>query len=200
MKPLLELYGKGKNRFPLLVLMNHPVTWVVQLPSNDVNGEDGTVQAGEYAKGDTATFFLYDADGHVDNIASQEKSFFQKVLIGAISQKGANVYQDFKVTKAIPQNDNPAYAGKGQNYVLVDFKYTLLTGAGFEVQRKGVASVTSDGPAVEVLWAASVADRFTKKTEPVLRDIVSSFRCYGEGLNFDAEIAANEGKYGLFED
>ena len=59
MVPLLEVWGKGKNRFPLLVLMNYPVTWVVTLPSNDVNGEDGTIQAGEYAKGDTATFFVY---------------------------------------------------------------------------------------------------------------------------------------------
>lgn len=46
--------------------MNHPVTWVVTLPSNDVNGEDGTIQAGEYAKGDTATLFVYSEGGHVD--------------------------------------------------------------------------------------------------------------------------------------
>lgn len=66
LNPLLEIWGKGKNRFPLLVLMNHPITWVVTLPSNDVNGEDGTIQAGEYAKGDTATFFVYSEPGHVD--------------------------------------------------------------------------------------------------------------------------------------
>jgi hypothetical protein len=66
LNPLLEIWGKGKNRFPLLVLMNHPFTWVVTLPSNDVNGEDGTIQAGEYSKGDTATFFVYQEVGHVD--------------------------------------------------------------------------------------------------------------------------------------
>lgn len=66
LNPLLEVWGKGKNRFPLLVLMNHPITWVVTLPSNDVNGEDGTIQAGEYAKGDTATFFVYQEPGHID--------------------------------------------------------------------------------------------------------------------------------------
>lgn len=66
LSPLLEIWGKGKNRFPLLVLMSHPVTWVVTTPSNDVNGEDGTIQAGEYAKGDTATLFVYQDDGHVD--------------------------------------------------------------------------------------------------------------------------------------
>jgi hypothetical protein len=66
MSPLVEIWGKGKNRFPLLVQMNHPITWVVTLPNNDLNGEGGTVQAGEYAKGDTATFFVYQEEGHVD--------------------------------------------------------------------------------------------------------------------------------------
>jgi hypothetical protein len=194
MKPLLEVYGKGKNRFPLLVLMSHPLTWVVQLPSNDVNGEDGTIQAGEYAKGDTATFFVYSDEGHVNDIGKLEKPFFEKALIKAISQKGANVYQNFKVMSAVPQTGNPAYGGK--DYVLCDFKYDLLTGAGFEVARRGVASVTSEGEAVEILWAASTRDRF-KKTEETLRDIVGSFRVYSDGLNFSEEIRLNEEKFGM---
>lgn len=195
-KPLLEIYGKGKNRFPLLVLMNHPLTWVVQLPSNDANGEDGTIQAGEYAKGDTASFFLYEGEGHVDDVTTAPKSLFETVLRKAISQKGDNMYQNFKVMKSSPQNDNPDYAGR--KYVLCDFKYDLLTGAGFEVQRRGVASVTSEGAAVEVLWAASTVQRF-KKTEGTLRDIVSSFRVYGDGLNFSEEIAKNRERYALIE-
>jgi len=165
MKPLLEIYGKGKNRFPLLVLMNHPLTWIVQLPSNDANGEDGTIQAGEYAKGDTASFFLYDGEGHVDDVTTAPKSLFEKVLIKAISQKGDNMYQNFKVMKTSSQNDNPDYAGR--KYVLCDFKYDLLTGAGFEVERRGVASVTSEGPALEVLWAASTRERFKKNRNDV---------------------------------
>eukprot|EP00980_Cylindrotheca_fusiformis_P012700 scaffold3103_cov136-Cylindrotheca_fusiformis.AAC.38 len=153
LNPLLEIYGKGKNRFPLLVLMNHPITWVVTVPSNDSNGEDGTIQAGEYAKGDTATFFVYEEPGHVDltvkfqNIANAGKELYEKALI----------------------------------------KYTLLTGAGFEVDRRGVASITSEGPAVEVLWTASTRERF-KKTESTLRDIASSFRVYADGLNFSDEL------------
>ena len=55
-----------------------------------------------------------------------------------------------------PQN-GPEYNGK--EYVLVDFKYELLTGAGFEVDRRGVAAITSEGPAVEALWAASTRER-----------------------------------------
>lgn len=38
-QPLLEIYGRGKNRTPLLVTFNHPLTWVVTLPSNDANGK-----------------------------------------------------------------------------------------------------------------------------------------------------------------
>ena len=43
--------------------------------------------------------------------------------------------------------------------MLVDFKYTLLTGAGFEVERQGVASVTSVGDGVQLLWSASISAR-----------------------------------------
>ena len=65
------------------------------------------------------------------------------------------MYQDFKIVKLNPIKGEY----KDQDYVLVDFKYQLLTGAGFEVDRQGVASVTSQGAAVEALWAASTAIR-----------------------------------------
>lgn len=55
---MAEIYGRGANRTPILVAFGFPLDWVVTLPSQDVNGEDGTIQAGEYAKGDTATFFV----------------------------------------------------------------------------------------------------------------------------------------------
>jgi hypothetical protein len=173
--PLAEVWGKGKNRDPLMVTFNHPSDWVVTLPSQDVNGEDGTIQAGEYAKGDTATLYVYQDEGKVSNINEQPKSFFENVLIKSISQKGNNIYQNFKVTKIVPKQEN------GQDYMVCDFKYELLTGAGFEVDRVGVASVTSTGEAVEVLWTASTRQRY-KKTELQLREIASSFRCYAEGL------------------
>jgi len=44
------------------VQFNYPLSWVVTLPSNDVNGEDGTVQAGDYGKGDTATFYVLESE------------------------------------------------------------------------------------------------------------------------------------------
>jgi len=175
----LEYYGKGKNRTPLLVTFSHPVTWVVTLPSNDVNGEDGTIQAGDYGKGDTATFYVYDEQTvQKGTLANQPKELFENALKRSISQRGDNMYQNFKVTKLETRDDD---------YVVADFKYQLLTGAGFEVDRKGVAAVTAQGSAVQVLWAASTAVRY-KKTEPVLRDIVGSFRCYAEGIAMSNEL------------
>eukprot|EP01082_Thalassiosira_pseudonana_P011085 g9947.t1.1.5e17418a g9947 g9947.t1 contig4:927340-928092(-) len=183
---LAEIYGKGRNRSPLLVTFGFPLDWVVTLPSQDVNGEDGTIQAGEYAKGDTATFFVVPDQGKVENILDKDKEFFKSSLIAAISQKGNNIYQDFKITKLEPVSvDN-------QKYMLVDFKYTLLTGAGFEVERKGVASVTSVGDGVQLLWSASIAARYKNKTEGSLRGIVQSFRCYADGLNFSSELRNDE--------
>lgn len=182
--PLVEIYGKGSNRFPLLVTFSYPLTWILTLPSNDKNGEDGTIQAGEYAKGDTATLYVYEEPGHVNDIAKQPKELFETALQKCISLKGSNQYQNFKVTKLEPSPDDP-------NYMLADFKYQLLTGAGFEVDRKGVASITSEGKAVEVLWAASTTQRW-KKTESTLRDIVKTFRCYADGINLSDEIITFE--------
>ena len=75
--------------------------------------------------------------------------------------------------------------------MICDFKYDLLTGAGFEVDRRGIASVTSSGNAVEVLWCAATRQRYNKKLEPVLRNIAGSFRCYTEGLKDSTELIQN---------
>ena len=91
------------------------------------------------------------------------------------------MYQSFKLIKTEPVNYD------GQDYVIVDFKYELLTGAGFIVDRRGVASITSQGNAVEVLWAATISSRF-KKMEDTLRYIVKSFRCYTDGINLSDEL------------
>ena len=95
-------------------------------------------------------------DSTIKNILSAEKSLFERAIVKAISQKGSNIYQNFKITKVVPQT-GPEYNGK--EYVICDFRYELLTGAGFEVDRRGVAAITSEGPAVEVLWSASIRER-----------------------------------------
>jgi len=185
--PLLELYGKAKNRKPLLVEFLFPSDWVVVLPNIDMNGEEGTIQAGQYSAGDTATFFVVKDAEKIEDVTEQPKEFFQDAIIKAISQKGANIYQNFKILKTEPSTGEY----KNQKYMLVDFKYELLTGAGFEVERRGVASVTSQGEGVQVLWTASTRQRF-KKTETALRTIASSFRCYGEGVGLQLAQAEDE--------
>ncbi|GMI35699.1 hypothetical protein TrRE_jg2872 [Triparma retinervis] len=141
-------YGLGSNRSPVLVAFTHPSDWVVTLPSNDVNGEDGTVQAGNYAKGDTATFYV--ATGEAGDVA--DKGVAESVIRKAISQKGDNVYQNFRLISVTPVER------EGRKYAIVDFKYELLTGAGFEVDRRGVASVTGVGGGnTGVLWTATLS-------------------------------------------
>lgn len=183
--PLLEIYGRGRNRDPLLVEFAHPSDWVVVLPNNDGNGEDGTIQAGQYAAGDTATLYVSPGEA-IKDVTAENKDFFKQAIVRAISQKGDNVYQDFKVTKL----ETKVVEGGGR-YAIVDFKYDLLTGAGFEVARVGVASITSEGNAVQVLWTASTRQRY-KKTEKQLRAIADSFRCYADGIQFTDLLQAKE--------
>lgn len=175
--PLVEIYGKASNRETLLVEFLYPVDWVTVLPNIDSNGEEGSIQAGQYSAGDTATLFL--TPGKVEDVTTQPKSFFQDIIIKAISRKGDNVYQNFKIMKIEPITGEY----KDQKYAIVDFKYELLTGAGFTVDRNGVASVTSEGSNTEVLWTASTRQRY-KKTEKNLRVIANSFRCFSDGIQF----------------
>jgi hypothetical protein len=133
----------------------------------------------------SSQLFVYQDAGKVSDITKEPKELFETALQKCISLRGNNMYQNFKMTKLTPGS-----AGNylnGQSYMLADFKYQLLTGAGFEVDRKGVASITSTGDSVQVLWAASTTNRF-KKTEANLRDIVDSFRCYADGINFSDEL------------
>jgi len=59
----------------------------------------------------------------------------------------------------------------------VDFEYELLTGAGFIVQRRGIAAITDVGGKSQALLSVTTTARF-KKLEPALQTIASSFRCY----------------------
>jgi hypothetical protein len=190
--PILEIYGKGKNRNPLLVTFNHPLSWVVTLPSNNINGEDGTIQVGDYGKGDTASLFV---DDTVISSSSNEisRTMIDEGLRKCISQRGSNMYQNFKLLNV---NPGPGPYIDGQSYQIAEFKYQLLTGAGFEVDRKGIASFTltgtttkSNDKTMEIFWAASVDARY-KKTAETLRNIVTSFRCFADGLNFAEEVIA----------
>ncbi len=143
--PLVEVYGKvagaKKERDTLLVQFFYPSLWVVSKPSIDKNGEEGTISAGDYQKGDSAAFFVGEgpSSGKLDQ---QSDAYFGEVVTRAIGQKSSNVYQNFKVLKKRPG----AKGSNGAQYYIIEFKYELLTGAGFTVDRKGVASVTQVRP------------------------------------------------------
>ncbi|CAM9283022.1 unnamed protein product, partial [Phaeothamnion confervicola] len=174
MSPLLEVYGRDTNRETLLVGWNYPSTWIVERPSLDRNSEDGTVATGDYQKGDTAFFFVGSKDllGG-STLSSGDKALVTAVLQKAISQKGDNQYQSFKL-KSVREG---ATAANGQKYYVARFSYELLTGAGFTVDREGCASLTTVGSGVQALVAATTAKRF-KKLQPELEEIATSFRVY----------------------
>lgn len=174
--PLVEVYGKAagarKERETLLVQFLYPSLWVVSKPSIDKNGEEGTISAGDYQKGDSAAFFVGDGpeSGKLDQ---QPAEYFGEVVTRAIGQKSSNVYQNFKVLKKRPG----VKASNGAQYTIVEFKYELLTGAGFTVDRKGVASVTQVGKNIQALWIATTATRW-KKIGGDCITMADSFRVY----------------------
>ncbi len=83
------------------------------------------------------------------------------------------MYQNFKVVKSI----EGAKGANGTQYFIVDFKYELLTGAGFTVDRKGVAAVTQLKSNVLALVMATTSQRYKKLGED-LRTMAESFRVY----------------------
>lgn len=157
---ILESYTQSNPK--LLVEFFYPNNWLAIRPSINTNGEAGTVSAGDYGKGDSAALYVSDA-------SKDSKDFYKKVIIGGISQRGDNQYQNFAIIKVRP--------GTLKDYVLVDFEYELLTGAGFVVERKGVGSITTVGSKAPVLIAVTTASRW-KKLEPTLRTVADSFRAY----------------------
>ena len=116
------------------------------------------------------------SDSKKTDVSKEEDDFFRDAITKAISQKGQNVYQSFKIMNVEKKVKD------GSPYAIVDFKYELLTGAGFQVDRRGVASVGSAGSSVQVLWTAATTARY-KKVGDNLRTIAESFRVYSGGIS-----------------
>ena len=174
--PAIEVYGKQnsakKARSTYLVKFLYPFTWVISRPNIDANGEEGTVSAGDYQKGDSATFFTGDLPESGDFYTS--KGAVQDVVQKAISQKGDNLNQELKILKSYDSVKDK----EGKEYKLVEFKYELLTGAGFTVDRKGVASITTlPNNQVGAMVTATTAVRF-KKIGDDLKTVCESFRVF----------------------
>lgn len=177
-QPVLEVYGKAQaanneNKAttvldPLVVSFNAPSSWLIQRPNIDVNGEDGTISAGDYGKGDSAALFVTEKKGNFDE---NSKQALAEIIFAGLTQKAA-VIQNLKLKKV-----QKLEANTETPYYLVEYTYELITGAGFEVARKGNGSVTAVGKSVQAMITASTDIRY-KKVEGQLKEIAQSFRVY----------------------
>ena len=95
---------------------------------------------------------------------------FYKTLIG--SQMTSDVYEDVKVKKIKGVTTDDGFETNQ-----FEFTYTLLTRAGFTVERKGVGVVADVGDAITGLVIATTAQRF-KGLEEDLRNCIGAFRAY----------------------
>jgi len=153
----------------LLVRWNFPSGWLITSPDITENGEAGTLGANNFIKGDSEVFAAAKMEGGKP-LKEQNKEFFIKLLS---SQMTSDVYEDIK-----PKKIKPVTTDDGTEMVLFDFTYTLLTRAGFTVERRGVASALQlNSDTAVALVCATTALRY-KELEPLLRQSVDSFRAY----------------------
>jgi hypothetical protein len=92
--------------------------------------------------------------------------------VGLRVAHAARSYEDIKIKKirVVTQDD-------GQEMLKLDFAYTLLTRAGFTVERKGKASALIANNAVVGLITATTALRY-KELESQLDTMTDTFRAY----------------------
>ncbi|CAJ1387344.1 unnamed protein product [Effrenium voratum] len=159
---------KFKGGEPTIVRFLCPPFWSVAKPQIDYNGASGTVQINNYAKGDSATVFV-DAE-FKGNVADMQVKEAKATLFRALTLKGTSSLQGLKVNKVSEVEGLP-------NYKLVDFEWTLFTGAGFEIDRDGFAMITqiSPGGPLQVFWGGVVSTRYREMKDTLL-DVVKSFR------------------------
>jgi len=152
----------------LLVRFLFPSFWIVAKPDITENGEAGTIGANNFVKGDSMVFTVLKLPDS-KALKDQPKSFYQNLLSAQMTN---DVYEDVK-----PKKLTVVTAPDGTEQIFFDFGYTLLTRAGFTVERKGVAAAVQVGDSAMALVCATTALRF-KELEPLLRGSADSFRVY----------------------
>lgn len=166
-------YGRGnineKMTNPLLVQFSRPQLWVTATTTVNNNGEAGTISANDYIKGDSAFFFTLPQEKQLTDIS---KDTIKKFVLKSLSQKGDPV-DSFQISGLRTLVDKAS----DTTYYIADIKYLLNTQAGFVIERQGVASVTSVGPALEGLISVTTSKRY-KNLESNIRAIADSFRVY----------------------
>jgi len=150
----------------LLVRFAYPNGWLVESPTITENGEAGNIGANNYVKGDSANFAALKLPKG-ETLTSLNKEFFKGYLS---SQMANDVFEDVKVKKK-----REVTGEDGTQLLVIDFTYTLLTRAGFTVERSGVAGVQVVNDAVVGVVAATTALRY-KELKESLTTICESFR------------------------
>ena len=175
-QPLVSEYGRGNNQKaitnPILIQFTHPSGWVVQKTSVNNNGESGTVGANDYMKGDSANFFEFKLKPG-DKVDASSKAVYSSIIDAALGRKG-DVLESVSVLKVEPLTTGL----KGEQYFRVYFQYSLNTEAGFLIARQGLMSVTEINGYAECLVTGSTTKRWKQKMEPIMKDIVDTFRVY----------------------
>jgi len=152
----------------LLVRFLYPSGWLVETPTLTENGEAGKIAANNYQKGDSADFVAIPLSKD-ETLESLNKEKFKKLVS---SQMTSDVYEDIKIKKVTK------FAGEdGAQLANIDFTYTLLTRAGFTVERRGMASTMVVADSVVGLVMTTTSDRF-KGLEKDFRQCIDSFRAY----------------------
>jgi len=149
----------------LLVRFLYPSNWLIEVPNLTDNGEAGNIGANNYQKGDSANFAAVRIPSG-KSFGDLDKEFFKSFLS---SQMTNDVFEDVKVKKITKSTAD------GSPFLVIDWSYSLLTRAGFSVQRKGVASAVEVDGTVVGLVTATTDTRF-KELEPKLRASAESFR------------------------
>lgn len=152
----------------LLVRFFYPSGWLVETPTITENGEAGKIAANNYQKGDSADFVAVKLP-EGKKLEELNKEYYKAFLS---TQMTNDVYEDIKVKKL-----KQTVAADGTPLVLIDFTYTLLTRAGFSVDRKGVASAMLVNDSVCGVVLATTEQRF-KELELNFRQCAESFRAY----------------------
>lgn len=111
----------------LLVKFLYPTGWLVETPTITENGEAGKIAANNYLKGDFADFVAVKLPAG-KTLGTVDKEYLKGFLS---SQMTSDVFEDMKVKKVTRTK-----APDGVDVAYIDFGYTLLTRAGFTVDRK----------------------------------------------------------------
>lgn len=161
-------YGRFKlGNEPIVVTFNVPLGWVIAKPNIDFNGSAGTVSANDFSKGDSATLWV-DAKSE-KGIEEMKKGDYFKILKKALSQKGNNIIEALKISKISD--------GLAPGYKTLEYEYEIESGAGFSINRNGLATVAQCGDQknLQLFWTGVTTPRWSGQ-QKTLRQIVQSFK------------------------